>query len=361
MACCPPPEVRARIGYYGEEHLARLQLITELQAEGFNLKGIARLLEDAHGVTDRLFAVRRAVSEPFETEQPEVFTFAELQERFGAQDAEVIEKAVKLGALVPLGSDRYEAPSPSLLDAAEEVVSRGASLHTALAVLGQMERTLEGGREVVRAPLPRRGLEAVRRGRLPGGPLVRGAGVDRAAAADSLAGAAGHLPADDVARGAGCLRQGARAVLEAMTDAPKTPPQHDPLDAPQEPQPGQDGSAWSALGARGLAAALKPLAAIAGMADDIKAMTGDVNRMADSTSTLPEVTQTLTTIRGHVERLDREVAEMHAAVEEIRATLEPLGAQLESVTRITNRLPGGRKYRRAQAADDDVATAHDAE
>lgn len=135
----PPPEVQARIGYYGSEHLARLQLITELQAEGFNLKGIARLLEDAHGVTDRLFAVRRAVTEPFETEQPEVFTLQELQERFGEQDAETIGKAVKLGALVPLGDGRYEAPSPSLLHAAEEVVKRGASLRTALAVLGQME------------------------------------------------------------------------------------------------------------------------------------------------------------------------------------------------------------------------------
>src|SRR5215208_7118400 len=68
----PPPDVRARIGYYGEEHLARLQLITELQAEGFNLRGIKRLIEDAHGVTGRLFAFRRAVTEPFETEQPQV-------------------------------------------------------------------------------------------------------------------------------------------------------------------------------------------------------------------------------------------------------------------------------------------------
>ncbi len=136
-----PPEVRARIGYYGIEHIDRLRLITELQAEGFNLKGIKRLIEDAHGVTDRLAAVRRAVIEPFETEQPEVYTVAELQERFGSDNADVTERAVKLGALVPLGDGRFEAPSPTLIDAAEEVVSRGASLKTALAVLGQMERS----------------------------------------------------------------------------------------------------------------------------------------------------------------------------------------------------------------------------
>lgn len=136
----PPPEVRARIGYYGEEHLVRLKLITELQAEGFNLKGIQRLIEDAHGVTDRLFAVRRAVIEPFESEQPQVFAVQELESRFGGEDPDAIDRAVRHGALVPLGDGRYEAPSPSLLDAAEEVVSRGASLRTALAVLGQMER-----------------------------------------------------------------------------------------------------------------------------------------------------------------------------------------------------------------------------
>src|SRR3954452_3301008 len=41
----PAPEVRDRIGYYGPEHVTRLRMIQELQAEGFNLKGIERLLE----------------------------------------------------------------------------------------------------------------------------------------------------------------------------------------------------------------------------------------------------------------------------------------------------------------------------
>jgi DNA-binding transcriptional MerR regulator len=135
----PPPEVRARTGYYGPEHLARLQLIIELQAEGFNLKGIKRLLEDAHGVTDRLVEVRRAVIEPFETEEPQIFSREELEERFGPDDVDAVNRAVRLGALVPLGDGSFEAPSPSLLDAAEEVVSRGVSLRTALSVLSQME------------------------------------------------------------------------------------------------------------------------------------------------------------------------------------------------------------------------------
>lgn len=136
-----PPDVRSRIGYYGRDHLERLRLITQLQGEGFNLKGIKRLLDDANGITGALAAVRQAVIEPFETEQPQVFTAEELTERFGEENLENLERAVKLGALVPLGDGRFEAPSPSLLDAAEEVVSRGVSMRTALGVLAQMERS----------------------------------------------------------------------------------------------------------------------------------------------------------------------------------------------------------------------------
>src|ERR1700684_2110461 len=39
----PPPEVRARVGYYSAEHVARLRLILDLQADGFNLTAIERL------------------------------------------------------------------------------------------------------------------------------------------------------------------------------------------------------------------------------------------------------------------------------------------------------------------------------
>ena len=40
----PPPEVRARTGYYGPEHVARLRLIQELQANGYNLAAIKDLV-----------------------------------------------------------------------------------------------------------------------------------------------------------------------------------------------------------------------------------------------------------------------------------------------------------------------------
>ena len=50
----PPPEVRARVGYYNAEHVARLKLILDLQADGFNLAAIERLLSGSDGLAERL-------------------------------------------------------------------------------------------------------------------------------------------------------------------------------------------------------------------------------------------------------------------------------------------------------------------
>jgi DNA-binding transcriptional MerR regulator len=135
----PAPEVRERVGYYGREHLARLRLIAQMQADGFNLRAIGRLLEQTHGRPEQLLSLKNAVSAPFESEQPEVFTVADLEERFGEPaDAKTLALAVRTGALTPLGDGRYEAPMPSLLDAAEEVVRRGVPLRHALALLAKV-------------------------------------------------------------------------------------------------------------------------------------------------------------------------------------------------------------------------------
>ncbi len=140
----PPPEVRQRVGYYGPEHVARLRLIRELQAEGFNLRGIKRLLEETPGPVEHLLDFKRLVTAPFETEEPQIFSAEELRERFGREASpRALAKAVKLGVLVPAGPGRYEVPSPSLLDAAEEVIRRGVPMRAALEVVATVQRSCE--------------------------------------------------------------------------------------------------------------------------------------------------------------------------------------------------------------------------
>ena len=69
----PAPVVRARTGYYGAEHLARIRLIQDMQAQGFNLKSIERLLEMGSASGSRgALEFQRALLEPFGSEQPEV-------------------------------------------------------------------------------------------------------------------------------------------------------------------------------------------------------------------------------------------------------------------------------------------------
>lgn len=139
----PPPEVRSRIGYYGPEHVARLRLIQEMQAEGFNLNAIKNLLGRDSTGGEWLLGLKRAVTAPFEEEPPEIMTAEELAERFGAVDPKALAQAQKLELVVPLGDGRFEAPSPALLRAAEEVMSHGVSLASALSVAAQIKRHCE--------------------------------------------------------------------------------------------------------------------------------------------------------------------------------------------------------------------------
>ncbi|HSS42690.1 MAG TPA: MerR family transcriptional regulator [Solirubrobacterales bacterium] len=139
----PPPEVRARVGYYGPEHVARLRLIQEMQSEGFKLSAISRLIGEHGADADRFVGLRQAVTAPFATEAPEVYSREELIEKFGINDDRLLEKAQKLGLLVALGEDRYEAPSPALIRAAEEVTGMGIDLPAALTVIEKLERNAQ--------------------------------------------------------------------------------------------------------------------------------------------------------------------------------------------------------------------------
>jgi DNA-binding transcriptional MerR regulator len=135
----PPPEVRGRTGYYGGEHLARLELIRTLQDDGFNLESIRRLVERTGGSSEELLRFTRAAREPFAEESPEVIGVEELIRRFGAADRpELLERAVALGLLRPLGDGRYEELSPRIGRAGEELAALGVAPDDALDVLERL-------------------------------------------------------------------------------------------------------------------------------------------------------------------------------------------------------------------------------
>jgi DNA-binding transcriptional MerR regulator len=136
----PPPEVRARTGYYGPEHVARLRLIQEMQAEGFNLKAIQRLVTAANGGGEQLLDFGRAALTAFADEEPEVATLDDLRARLGGPDEKALRRAERLGVIRPLGDGTYEVPSPTLLRAGAELVAMGVPPMHALAVADQIQR-----------------------------------------------------------------------------------------------------------------------------------------------------------------------------------------------------------------------------
>lgn len=129
----PPPVVRGRTGYYGPEHVTRIELIRELQADGFNLELIRRLLESTGSSTAAL-RFTRALRAPYGEETTELTSAEELAERWGTADPKLLERAVEIGIMRPLGDGRYEEVSPTLARVSAELAELGISARQALDV-----------------------------------------------------------------------------------------------------------------------------------------------------------------------------------------------------------------------------------
>ena len=131
----PPPEVRGRTGYYGADHVARLELIQELQAEGFNLDLIRRLLDNAGGSSSEVLRFKHALAQPFGTEEPTTMGVAELIAEWGTADPALLLKSLSLGLVRQLPDGRFQLPSPRLARAGRELLSLGIPLERSLEIL----------------------------------------------------------------------------------------------------------------------------------------------------------------------------------------------------------------------------------
>lgn len=140
----PAPAVRARTGYYGREHVSRVRMILAMQAEGFRLQAIERLLDQPEAAAEQIFHFGRALLESFGVATPEFATSDELAERFDGQfDPGLLRKAEKLGLVKGLGEERWEIRNPTLVSAGEQLVALGVPLSHALAVAEKIEQHTE--------------------------------------------------------------------------------------------------------------------------------------------------------------------------------------------------------------------------
>ncbi len=141
----PPPVVRGRTGYYNDEHVARIELTREMQADGLNLEAIRRVLDSGDGSASAIFDFTRALRVPFEDEAPEIFDADELARIWGeGADPKLMRRAEKLGILRALPDGRIEVISPSLLRAASELAELGIGAGGALITAEKLRRHADG-------------------------------------------------------------------------------------------------------------------------------------------------------------------------------------------------------------------------
>ncbi len=143
----PPPVVRGRTGYYNDEHVARIALTREMQADGLNLEAIRRVVESSEGSATEIVDFTRALRAPFEDEAPEIVEAEELQNVWGnggVPNPELMRRAEKLGVLRALPDGQIEVISPRLQRAAVALAELGVGPEGALETAEKLRRHADG-------------------------------------------------------------------------------------------------------------------------------------------------------------------------------------------------------------------------
>ncbi|WP_435769569.1 MerR family transcriptional regulator [Nocardioides sp. SYSU DS0651] len=105
----PPPIRRGRLGYYTADHVARLELVQELQAHGFTLSAIegyvASIPADA---SPEDIALRRTMLAPWQADRPLELSHDELERRCDRSlDSDTLKTLEALGVISTLEHGRY--------------------------------------------------------------------------------------------------------------------------------------------------------------------------------------------------------------------------------------------------------------
>ncbi len=144
----PAPMLEGRTGYYGEEHLHRLQIIHELQERGFSLAAIGELLATwaQGGDLGHLLGFRHLLAAPLTDEEPTEYSLAELLTRFPEAQGEpkLLDHAVDLDLIRPQEDGTFVAPSPLLIEAGEELIRAGVPLDSILELVSALRQDMGG-------------------------------------------------------------------------------------------------------------------------------------------------------------------------------------------------------------------------
>ncbi len=150
----PPARREGRNGYYGPVHLARLELVRELQAHGFTLQAIEGYLEQIpNSASSEDVALHRTLLAPWMPELPEALNRSDLEKRAGRELSDPnLELLIALGVIEPtpdedvfklapahlavgIGFLDAELPVEAAREARKVILSHGAALASELTEL----------------------------------------------------------------------------------------------------------------------------------------------------------------------------------------------------------------------------------
>lgn len=137
----PPPIRRGRSGFYSADHLARLEMVRELQLHGFTLaaieKYLARLPDDA---TPETIALHRTLLAPWMPDLPETVSRRELDKRAGRSlSDDELDTLHALGIVFPTKSGQYQVATGHL-SVGFSMLDLGMPLEAALAANDVFQR-----------------------------------------------------------------------------------------------------------------------------------------------------------------------------------------------------------------------------
>ncbi|MBB6628068.1 MerR family transcriptional regulator [Nocardioides sp. KIGAM211] len=106
----PPPIRRGRSGYYTPDHVARLELVQELQSHGFTLSAISTYVANIpRDATPEDIALQRAMLAPWQHEAPIEMSRADLDKRAGRPlTDEDLTTLAALGVVFPVRRGRFQ-------------------------------------------------------------------------------------------------------------------------------------------------------------------------------------------------------------------------------------------------------------
>ena len=194
----PAPDVRGRTGYYGPDHVARLELIQELQADGFNLDLIRRLLDGAGGSSKRGAALQARARAAVRPTSSRARSTCSSSPRSGARPTcTLLDKALKVGLVRRRDDGIFELTSPRLVNHGRELAKFGVGLERQLDIIGRVREQADKIAEAYVEIFLDAVWRAVRRGGPAGRALARRPrGVGAAASAGDGVGGRDLRPRD---------------------------------------------------------------------------------------------------------------------------------------------------------------------